>query len=299
MFRWRNNVRLVTFSENGTRPYRVGALVVRDGSDFVIDLARCGLLQPSIRSLLLAAEGDLASVNDIALNATADSYLEMEKVQLGPVIPDPDKIICIGLNYKDHAEETKLALPETPTVFAKFPNTLIGSGEAILLPKNSTRVDYEAELAFIIGKRARHVGVEQALQYVAGYSVFNDVSARDYQLRVTQWTLGKSFDTFAPIGPSLVTRDEVGDPHNLGIRLWIGDELLQNSNTSNLIFGVPELLSYLSSVMTLEPGDIVATGTPAGVGFTRNPPRYLHDGETVRVEIDGVGVLENPVSSEP
>jgi 2-keto-4-pentenoate hydratase/2-oxohepta-3-ene-1,7-dioic acid hydratase in catechol pathway len=237
-------------------------------------------------------------VKDIVHKATPNAYLERAKVKLAPVIPDPDKIICIGLNYKDHAEETKLALPETPTIFAKYPNTLIGSGQAIILPKNSTRVDYEAEFAFIVGKRARHISAEHALDYVAGYTIFNDVSARDYQLRVTQWTLGKSFDTFAPVGPSLVTRDEIADPHNLGIRLWIDDEMLQNSNTSNLIFGVSELLSYLSSVMTLEPGDIVATGTPAGVGFTRNPPRYLQDGETVHIEVDGLGVLENPVRSE-
>ena len=291
-------MRFVTFSENGTRPYRVGVLVAKDGSDFIIDLAHTGLSQPSIRSLLEATEGNLSAVKDIIHKATPHAYLEIAKVKLAPVVPDPDKIICIGLNYKDHAEETKLALPETPTVFAKYPNTLIGSGQAIVLPKNSTRVDYEAEFAFIVGKRARHISVEQALGYVAGYTVFNDVSARDYQLRVTQWTLGKSFDTFAPVGPSLVTRDESADPHNLGIRLWIGDEMLQNSNTNNLIFGVSELLSHLSSVMTLEPGDIVATGTPAGVGFTRNPPRYLQDGERVRIEIDGLGVLENPVISE-
>ena len=291
-------MRLVTFSENGTRPYRVGALVAQDGNDFVIDLARAGLPQSSIRSLLEAAGGDLSPVKDIIRKATPDTYMEMAKVKLAPVIPEPDKIICVGLNYRDHAEETKLALPETPTIFAKYSNTLIGSGQAIILPKNSTRVDYEAEFAFIVGKRARHISVEQALEYVAGYTVFNDVSARDHQLRVTQWTLGKSFDTFAPVGPSLVTREEIADPHNLGIRLWIGNEMLQNSNTSNLIFGVSELLSHLSSVMTVEPGDIVATGTPAGVGFTRNPPRYLQEGETVRIEIDGLGVLENPVRSE-
>ncbi len=250
---------------------------------------------PSMRALLQASEGNLAPVDDAVRNAPDDAYLELDNVKLGPVVPDPDKIICIGLNYKDHAEETKLPLPETPTVFAKYSNTLIGSGQAIVLPETSNRVDYEAELAFVIGRRAHHVTAEQAMNYVAGFAVFNDVSARDYQLRVTQWTLGKTFDTFAPIGPALVTRDEVADPHQLSIRLWIGGDLLQSSNTSNLIFRVPELVSYLSTVMTLEPGDIIATGTPAGVGFTRNPPRYLQHGETVRIEIEGLGVLENPV----
>jgi 2-keto-4-pentenoate hydratase/2-oxohepta-3-ene-1,7-dioic acid hydratase in catechol pathway len=271
-------------------------MVARDGHDFVIDLNRAGLDAPNMRALLTEAQCDFSRVDALAHNATSDCYIDIRQVKLGPVIPDPNKIICIGLNYRDHAEETKLALPDTPTVFAKYSNTLIGSGQAINLPETSDRVDYEAELAFVIGKRARHVSTAQALQYVAGYTVFNDVSARDYQLRITQWTLGKSFDTFAPVGPALVTSDEVSDPHKLFIRLWIGDALLQNSNTSNLIFRVPQLVSYLSTVMTLEPGDIVATGTPAGVGFTRRPPRYLQHGEVVRIEIEGLGVLENPVA---
>jgi len=201
------------------------------------------------------------------------------------------------LNYRDHASETNQALPETPTVFAKFANTLIGSGECIRLPDNTSQVDYEAELAFIIGRRAKNIGVEEALEYVAGYSAFNDVSARDFQLRTSQWTLGKSFDTFAPLGPFLVTKEDVPDPHALRIKLSIGNQVLQDSNTAKLVFRIPELLSYISSVMTLEPGDVIATGTPAGVGFTRIPPRYLKAGETVRVEIDGLGVLENPVQS--
>jgi 2-keto-4-pentenoate hydratase/2-oxohepta-3-ene-1,7-dioic acid hydratase in catechol pathway len=219
----------------------------------------------------------------------------MTDVTLASVVPDPEKIICIGLNYRDHAKETNLAIPEFPTVFAKYSNTLIGNGEAILIPPSTSKVDYEAELAFVIGRRAKNVTEQEALTYVAGYTIFNDVSARDYQLRTSQWTLGKSFDTFGPAGPALVTKDEVPDPHALAIRLRIGDELLQDSNTRNMVFSVAALVAHLSTAMTLEPGDIVATGTPAGVGFTRNPPRFLKAGETVRVEIERLGVLQNPV----
>ncbi len=289
-------MRLVTFSPKGSEHFRVGALAEKNGEEFVVDLERAGISPASdMRSLLEAGPSHLSSLGKQLPGAPPEAYLEFASVTLGPVIANPNKIICIGLNYRDHAEETKLAVPETPTVFAKYSNTLIGSGQPIILPATSSEVDYEAELAFVIGKRAKHVDVERGLEYVAGYTILNDVSARDYQLRVSQWTIGKSFDTFAPIGPALVTRDEITNPHSLAIRLWLGDQLLQNSTTANLIFRIPELVSYLSSVMTLEPGDVVATGTPAGVGFTRKPPIYLKHGDTVRIEIDGLGSLSNPV----
>jgi 2-keto-4-pentenoate hydratase/2-oxohepta-3-ene-1,7-dioic acid hydratase in catechol pathway len=248
-----------------------------------------------MRSLLQGLDGDFQSLLDMAHKAPVETRLQMADVTLGPVVPDPEKIICIGLNYRDHAKETNLPLPEVPTVFAKYSNTLIGDGEAIVISAATSKIDYEAELAFVIGRRAKNVSEEEALAYVAGYTIFNDVSARDYQLRTSQWTLGKSFDTFGPVGPALVTKDEVPNPHALGIRLRIGDELLQNSNTSEMVFSVAMLVAHLSTAMTLEPGDIVATGTPAGVGFTRKPPRFLRAGETVRVEIDHLGVLQNPV----
>ena len=289
-------MRLVTFSERGTRAFRAGALVNVDGDDVVVDLGGSDRALPrSMRSLLPTLDENLQSLVDIVRCSPAKARLQIANVTLGPVVPDPEKIICIGLNYRDHAKETNLPLPEVPTVFAKYSNTLIGDGEAIVIPAATCSVDYEAELAFVIGRRAKEVSEQEAFDYVAGYTIFNDVSARDYQLRTSQWTLGKSFDTFGPIGPALVTKDEVPDPHALGIRLRIGDELLQNSNTGNMVFSVAALVAHLSTAMTLEPGDIVATGTPAGVGFTRKPPRFLRAGETVQVEIDRLGVLQNPV----
>jgi 2-keto-4-pentenoate hydratase/2-oxohepta-3-ene-1,7-dioic acid hydratase in catechol pathway len=292
-------MRLVTFTERGTRAFRAGVVVAVEGNDFVVDIHRADPSLPNgMRALLEAMDGNFNRVEDAAGAAPREARLPMAEVALGPVVPDPRKIIGIGLNYRDHAKETNLPLPQTPAVFAKFPNTLIGNGETIRIPSATSHVDYEAELACVIGRRAKYVPVQDALAYVAGYSVFNDVSERDYQMRTSQWTLGKSFDTFGPFGPALVTSDEVPDPQTLGIRLRAGDELLQDSNTANMVFGVAELVSYLSSAMTLEPGDVIATGTPSGVGFTRKPPRFLRPGESVRVEIDRLGVLENPVRLE-
>jgi 2-keto-4-pentenoate hydratase/2-oxohepta-3-ene-1,7-dioic acid hydratase in catechol pathway len=292
-------MRLVTFTERGTRAFRVGVVVTVEGNDFVVDIHRADSSLPNnMRALLEAMDGDFKRVEAAASAAPRDARMPMANVSLGPVVPDPRKIIGIGLNYRDHAKETNMPLPQTPAVFAKFPNTLIGSGETIRIPAASSRVDYEAELACVIGRRAKYVPVQDALAYVAGYSVFNDVSEREFQMRTSQWTLGKSFDTFGPFGPALVTSDEVPDPQTLGIRLRAGDELLQDSSTANMVFGVAELVSYLSSAMTLEPGDVIATGTPSGVGFTRKPPRFLRPGETVRVEIDRLGTLENPVRLE-
>jgi acylpyruvate hydrolase len=289
-------MRLVTFSESGARDFRVGVLVNVDGLDLVVDLRRTDWTLPiSMRPLLRALSGNFEPLIETVRAAPVKARLQMTDVILGPVVPDPEKVICIGLNYRDHAQETNLKIPEVPTVFAKYANTLIGDGDAILISAATSQVDYEAELGFVIGRRAKQVSEAEALDYVAGYTIFNDVSARDFQLRTTQWTLGKSFDTFGPIGPALVTKDEVPDPHALGIRLRIGDELLQDSNTGNMVFRVAALVAHLSSALTLEPGDIIATGTPAGVGFTRKPPRFLQPGETVRVEIDCLGTLQNPV----
>jgi acylpyruvate hydrolase len=220
-------------------------------------------------------------------------------VTLKAPVPRPGKIMCIGLNYRDHAVESNVAVPDYPTVFAKYASCVIGPGEAIVLPRVSTQVDYEGELGVVIGRATpRHVAQADALAYVGGYLPFNDVSARDFQHRTSQWTIGKTFDTFGPLGPALVTVDEVPDPQNLAITVSIGAEVLQSSNTRHMIFPVAELISYLSTVMTLEPGDVIATGTPDGVGAARKPPRFLRAGETVRVEIEGLGALENPIVAE-
>ena len=224
--------------------------------------------------------------------------MPLSSVKLNAPVPHPGKILCIGLNYSDHAAETGQPLPAFPVVFAKYSNTVISPGESIVLPKVTDQVDYEAELGFVIGKRGRYISEADALDYVAGYLPINDVSARDYQNRTSQWTMGKTFDTFAPMGPALVTADEVPDPHHLSIRLTIGDEVLQDSNTDKLIFNVPQLVASLSEVMTLEPGDVVSTGTPPGVGFARKPPRFLKAGDVVSVIIEKLGTLTNPVVDE-
>ena len=208
-----------------------------------------------------------------------------------PPVRAPQKIICIGLNYKDHAEESRMQPPQEPVLFSKFNNTLIGASGPVILPSNSVKVDYEAELAFVIGRYGRRIREEEALSYVGGYFILNDVSARDWQFRSSQWLCGKTFDTFAPCGPYLVTPDEIPDPHNLGIRLTLNGQIMQDSNTRNLLFGIPALIGHISSIMTLNPGDIVSTGTPAGVGFARKPPVYLQDGDVVEASIEGIGSI--------
>jgi 2-keto-4-pentenoate hydratase/2-oxohepta-3-ene-1,7-dioic acid hydratase in catechol pathway len=281
---------LCTFRTNG-EPL-LGAETARG----IVDLhAVDPALPPTVRALLAAGPDALTGARR-ALDAARDEHVVPRRaVTLLPPVPDPSKIVCIGLNYRDHAAEVGMALPEHVTVFAKWPNTLIGDGAPIVIPAESHRVDYEAELAFVIGTRARHVAEAEAYSVIAGYTCMNDVSVRDYQMRTSQWTLGKVFDTHGPCGPVLVTRDEILDPHALRIRCSIDGETLQDSSTAQLVFGIPRLVAELSAVMTLEPGDIVATGTPAGVGTSRTPKRWLRPGERVRVEIERIGTLENPV----
>ncbi len=218
---------------------------------------------------------------------------------LAPV-PDPQKIICIGLNYRDHAAESGVPAPEEPILFSKYPSALIGHGEMIILPSVSQQVDYEAELVVVIGRCGRHVPRERAFEYVGGYAVGHDVSAHDWQLNKPgkQWMAGKTFDTFAPVGPVLVTPDEVPDPHKLGIRLRLNGQTMQDSSTSQLIFGVDELIAYVSQVFTIQPGDLIFTGTPPGVGMARKPPVWLKPGDTAEVEIDQLGTLRNTVAAE-
>ena len=213
-------------------------------------------------------------------------------------VPRPGKIICIGLNYKDHAAESKMPIPEKPVVFSKFSNTVIGPGEAVILPPTSQQVDYEAELAVVMGRRAKHIEADHAYDYVLGYTAFNDVTARDFQFADGQWQRGKSCDTFAPMGQTIVTTDAIPDPHKLSIKLVLNGQTMQDSNTDQMIFGVPALIAFLSETITLEPGDVIATGTPAGVGFARNPPVFLKPGDEMEVLIEGMGGLGNPVVSE-
>lgn len=213
---------------------------------------------------------------------------------LAPV-PRPGKLICIGLNYRDHAAESNMAIPERPVVFSKFSTAVIAPGEAVIVPATSEQVDYEAELAVVMGRRAKNVSTESAFEYVLGYTAFNDVSARDFQFADGQWQRGKSCDTFAPIGPFIVTTDEIPDPHKLSIKLRLNGKTMQDSNTDQLIFGVPELIAFLSETITLEPGDVIATGTPPGVGFARKPPVFLKAGDEMEVEIERIGTLNSVV----
>jgi 2-keto-4-pentenoate hydratase/2-oxohepta-3-ene-1,7-dioic acid hydratase in catechol pathway len=210
-------------------------------------------------------------------------------------IERPQKIVCVGLNYRDHAEEQGTPLPEWPILFSKWPNALIGPGEPIVMPTITDQVDYEAELGVVIGSRVKGVSAENALEAVAGYLCLNDVSARDIQFGDKQWTRGKSPDTFCPVGPRLVPAAEVPDPQRLRIRAILNGEVLQDSNTSNMVFGVAEIVSFISQVITLEPGDLIATGTPAGVGVFRDPPIFLKPGDEITIEIEGLGELTNPV----
>jgi 2-keto-4-pentenoate hydratase/2-oxohepta-3-ene-1,7-dioic acid hydratase in catechol pathway len=223
---------------------------------------------------------------------------DLSSVKLLAPIPRPPKFICVGLNYRDHAAEAKQTIPAVPTIFNKFTNVVIGPGAPIVLPRVSSRPDYEAEFAFVIGRGGRYIPASSAMAHVFGYTIVNDVSARDFQSATSQWLMGKTFDTFAPTGPWIVTKDEIADPHALDVSLEIGGETLQHSNTRELIFKIPELIEYISQVVTLEPGDIVATGTPAGVGFARRPQRWLKAGDEVIVRIEGIGELRNPVVAE-
>jgi 2-keto-4-pentenoate hydratase/2-oxohepta-3-ene-1,7-dioic acid hydratase in catechol pathway len=230
----------------------------------------------------------------------AGAPLPQEELQLLPVVPSPEKIICIGLNYSDHAQETGAAPPPVPVVFCKFPTAVRADWQPIVLPRVSQEVDYEAELVVVIGAGGRQIAKADARRHIAGYCCGNDVSARDWQIRKPggQWLLGKSFDSFAPIGPAITTADELPDPGNLRIRLRLNGRVMQDSNTRNLIFPVEELVSYVSTVCTLAPGDLIFTGTPGGVGFTRRPPVFLQPGDSVEVEIEKLGVLRNPVVAE-
>lgn len=287
-------MQLVTFWNQGQS--RLGARVVRDDRRYVIDLHAA---QPDLPEELIAflnAGEPALRLAQQAVSAAPDHALrpEAEVRLLAPVLR-PGKIICLGHNYFDHMGLGRTEPPEFPTFFCKTGNTLIGTGEPIVLPGVSEQVDYEAELAVIIGRRARHVSLDRALECVAGYSIFNDVSARDYQKRTSQWMIGKSFDTFGPFGPALVTTDEIPNPHELELTLKLNDLERQHTNTRHMIFSIPRLIAYLSEVLTLEPGDVISTGTPAKLN---GEPIFMKPGDTVAIRIEKIGELINPVVAE-
>ncbi len=257
------------------------------------------LFPPSTRRFLeagQAARDALAAMGDAARAGRLEWVTHpLAGVKLHAPLHDPEKFICIGLNYIDHAEETKSPIPKEPPLFAKFPTAIIDSRAPIVRPKGCQALDYEVELAFVMGRQARDVAPEQALEYVWGYTIVNDVSARDFQMATSQWMAGKICDTFAPMGPWIADRAEVPDPHVLELSTWVNGTRLQHGNSKNLIFNINYLVAYLSAHLTLGPGDIVSTGTPAGVGFTRKPQVLLKGGDVVRMEITGLGFIENPV----
>lgn len=269
---------------------------VLHGLDYVDLHATDSALPTSVRALLEASPAALQAAEQAAARPAA-IRIPAASAKLLPPVPDPQKIVCVGLNYRDHAAESGSPIPKEPVLFSKYPTALIGPDQPIVLPPVSKEVDYEAELVLVVGKAGRNLTPEQARGNLAGYTIGHDVSARDWQLKKDgkQWMAGKTFDTFAPIGPLLVTADEVKDPHNLAIRLRLNGQTMQDSNTKQMVFSAGELLAYLSRIFTLHPGDLVFTGTPPGVGFVRKPPVFLKGGDVVEVEVEGLGVLRNPV----
>ena len=297
-------MKLVRFSQNGSAP-RVGALqgdrVVDLQASVAATLARRGVVRAEeIAAALVPAstrgflEGG-AAAQDAVAGITEWVTLPRTAVRLHAPIADPGKFICIGLNYRDHAEETGNPIPKEPPIFAKWNNSILDPGEPILRPRGSKQLDWEVELGVVIGRTARHVSREQALDYVWGYTIVNDVSARDFQFITTQWGAGKIADTFAPVGPYIADRGEIRDPHSLELKTFVNDRQMQKGNTKTFIFNVNYIVSYLSGIMTLAPGDLIATGTPPGVGFGMKPPVWLQPGDMVRMEITGLDTIENSV----
>jgi 2-keto-4-pentenoate hydratase/2-oxohepta-3-ene-1,7-dioic acid hydratase in catechol pathway len=252
-------------------------------------------LPPTLIGVLEAGESALAMIERAATSAGPRRALA--DVELHAPIPRPGKVLAIGVNYADHIAEMGRTKPDYPTVFNKQMTCVNGPRAPIHLPRVSGALDYECELAVVIGRRCRHVSKERAREVIAGFCIMNDVTVRDWQIHTPTWTMGKSFDTHGPLGPWLTT--DVSDPHALGLKTWVNGELRQNSNTRNLVFNCYDLIAYLSTACTLEPGDIISTGTPSGVGAAMKPPRWLQAGDVVRIEIEGLGALENQVIAEP
>ena len=297
-------MKLVRFSANGSTP-RLGALQGDRVADLQASLAATLTRRGVVRAQEIAAalvpastrqylEGGVVA-RDAVAGITEWVTVDRTAARLHAPIADPGKFICIGLNYKDHAEEAGQPIPKEPPIFAKFGNAIVDPGDPILRPRGSSQLDWEVELGVVIGRTARFVPREQALDYVAGYTIINDASARDFQFLTSQWMAGKIFETAAPVGPYIADREEIADPHTLELKTFVNGKQMQRGNTKTLIFDVRYLVSYLSNLMTLSPGDLIATGTPPGVGLGMKPPVWLQPGDVCRMEITGLGVLENPV----
>ncbi|MDD5123587.1 fumarylacetoacetate hydrolase family protein [Methylovulum sp.] len=284
-------MKLITFTHQDET--RIGAVV--DGQ--VVDSYGCKDIPTGMLAFLTAGSRALSAMQQLIDSGT--NRIPLDEVKLAAPVPRPGKYLAISLNYADHIAETGRGRPEYPNFFTKQGTCVIGHGEAIQQPKVSEKLDYEGELAFVIGQRCRHVTVDKAREVIAGFTIANDVSVRDWQMHAPTLMVGKSFDTCGPLGPWLVTADEIPDPHNLSIKTWVDGELRQNANTGQMLFNCYEMVAYLSQAMTLEPGDVISTGTPAGVGVKMQPRGYLRPGQTVRIEIAGIGVLANPVVAEP
>src|SRR6185437_2953220 len=308
-----NLVRIISFStqETNWQTPRVGMLLHRAARDvgYRLDCERLFGAEEQPSNPLSWFDMDsqwFQKARDVSENIVEDENALGEANERGWLVPSrdaywwapvprPGKLICIGLNYRDHAAESNMAIPKQPVVFSKFSTAVIAPGKPVVLPAGSAQVDYEAELVVVIGRRAKNVSADRALHHVLGYTCFNDVSARDFQFADGQWQRGKSCDTFAPMGPTIVTADEIADPHNLSIKLILNGQAMQDSNTDQFIFGIPELIAFLSQTITLEPGDVIATGTPPCVGFARKPPVFLKPGDKMEVVIEKVGTLNNPL----
>ena len=297
-------MKLVRFSTNGQTP-RLGVLqgdrIADLQASLTASLTRRGVNRASEIAAALVPNSTRAFLEGgpVAEEAVAGIKewvtVPASSARLHAPITDPGKFICIGLNYRDHAEEANQPIPKEPPIFAKWSNAILDPNEPILRPRGSNQLDWEVELGVVIGKPARFVSKEKALDYVWGYTIINDVSARDFQFIGSQWMAGKIPETFAPVGPYIADRSEIPDPHVLELKLWVNGKQMQGGNTKTFIFDVRYIVSYLSGLMTLSPGDLIATGTPPGVGFARKPPIFLQPGDTCRLEITGLGQIENPV----
>ena len=284
-------MKLATFTSGAAT--RIGVVIGEE----IVDLAAAAPELPKdMTSFLAAGESALSAARAASKSGPR---LAIESVKLEAPVPAPPEFLAIGLNYADHIEESGMKKPEFPVFFNKQNSCVTGPGDPIHLPKVSSALDYEGELAFVIGKAARHVPKARAAEFIAGYTIVNDVSVRDWQFKAQTMTLGKSFDTHGPMGPYLVTADEIGDPHGLDLRVWVNGEPRQQSNTKHLVFDCFDQLETLSTVMTLAPGTVISTGTPGGVGVAKKPPQFLVAGDVVRIEITALGELENEVIAEP
>lgn len=264
-------------------------------SNTAVPLNKAGFFG-DIKSFITQVGKNPGLLNDIENKLSNVKFIEITNETLSAPLTNPGKIVAIGLNYSEHAGESKMKLPEHPLVFAKFPSSITGPADTVEIPKDITQqVDYEVELGVIIGREAKNVSANDALNYVFGYTVLNDISARDVQFSESQWVRAKSFDTFCPLGPVIVTSDEIGNPQNLEMGCDLNDKVMQVDNTRNMVFGVADLISRLSRSFKFEPGDIIATGTPSGVGFSRKPAVYLKNGDIIRSWITGIGEMVNPV----